>query len=84
MASVLLEASLARTSKVWEPSERPVWLLGEVQLLNVAPSKRHSKVAFASEEENANEADVLLTVPEGPESMVVSGGVVSDPPPLVV
>jgi hypothetical protein len=31
----------------------------------------------ASEEENVNEADVLLTVPEGPELMVVFGGVVS-------
>jgi hypothetical protein len=34
-------------------------------------------VEFASEEENVNEADVLLTVPVGPESMVVFGGVVS-------
>src|SRR5215218_3220414 len=84
VASVLREASVARTSKVWEPSERPVWLLGEVQLLNVALSKRHSKVEPASEEENANEAKVLLTVPEGPEPMVVSGGVVSVPPSLVV
>ena len=32
---------------------------------------------FASEEEKANEAEALLTVPEGPESIVVSGGVVS-------
>ena len=32
---------------------------------------------LASEEEKLNEADVLLTVPVGPESMVVFGGVVS-------
>ncbi len=32
---------------------------------------------FASEEEKAKLAELLLTVPEGPESMVVSGGVVS-------
>ena len=31
----------------------------------------------ASEEENVKEADELLTVPEGPELMVVFGGVVS-------
>jgi hypothetical protein len=37
----------------------------------------HSKVDPASVEENVNEADVLLTVPEGPELMVVFGGVVS-------
>jgi len=37
----------------------------------------HSKVDPASVEENVNEADVLLTVPEGPESMAVFGGVVS-------
>ena len=32
---------------------------------------------FASEEEKEKLAELLLTVPEGPESMVVSGGVVS-------
>jgi hypothetical protein len=37
----------------------------------------HSKVDPASEEENVNEAEVLLTLPDGPESMVVFGGVVS-------
>jgi hypothetical protein len=34
-------------------------------------------VEFVSEEENVNEADVLATVPDGPELMVVSGGVES-------
>ena len=57
--------------------------MGEVQLLKAAPSSLHSKVEPVSEEEKENEADVLLTVPDGPESMVVSGGVVY-PPPLVV
>lgn len=32
---------------------------------------------FVSEEENVNEAEVLVTVPDGPELIVVSGGVVS-------
>ncbi len=50
--------------------------MGEVQLLKAAPSKRHSKVEFASEEEKAKPAELLLTVPEGPEVMMVSGGVV--------
>ena len=48
-----------------------------MQLAKLAPSREHSKVEFVSDEEKLNEADVLLTVPEGPEPMVVSGGVVS-------
>ena len=40
-------------------------------------SSLHSKVDPASEEENVNEAEVLLTLPDGPELMVVFGGVVS-------
>jgi hypothetical protein len=51
--------------------------MGEVQLLKVAPSSLHSKVEPVSLEVKANEADVLFTVPEGPDVMVVSGGVVS-------
>ena len=45
--------------------------------MKVPPSRLHSKVEFASDEEKANEAEVLLTDPDGPEPMVVSGGVVS-------
>jgi hypothetical protein len=37
----------------------------------------HSKEDPASEEENVNEPDVLLALPEEPEVMVVFGGVVS-------
>ena len=37
----------------------------------------HSKVDPASEEEKAKFAELLLVIPGGSESMVVSGGVVS-------
>ena len=37
----------------------------------------HSNVAFASSEENSNVAEVDVVVPLGPESIVVSGAVVS-------
>jgi hypothetical protein len=57
--------------------------MGEVQPPYASPSKRHSKVEFASEEEKANEAEAPLTAPGGPETMVLSGGVVSVPPTLV-
>ncbi len=75
--SVLPEASVALTEKVWEPSAKPVYCCGEVQLLKAVLSRRHSKVEFASLEENSKVAEVLFTVAEGPEVMVVSGGVVS-------
>ena len=83
---MLRAASVALTEKVWEPLAKPVYFLGEEQAPKAPPSSLHSKVEFASEEENVNDAEVLLTVPDGPESMVVSGGVVSapPPPPLVV
>src|SRR5918999_4440610 len=51
--------------------------LGEAQAVNAAPSSEHSKVAAASFEENPNVAVVLGTVPDGPLSMVVAGGLVS-------
>jgi hypothetical protein len=48
--------------------------------LAAAPSSAHSNVP-ASLEEKVNSADVLLTVPVGPVSINVAGGVVSGPPP---
>jgi hypothetical protein len=41
------------------------------------PSRLHLKVESASDEENEKLADVLFTYPEGPESIVVPGGVAS-------
>ncbi len=51
--------------------------MGEVQLLKAALSRLHSKLEPVSVEENARLAEALFTVPDGPESMVVSGAVVS-------
>jgi hypothetical protein len=58
--------------------------LGELREAKLPPSSLHSKVEPASVEEKPNEAEVLPTVPDGPESMVLSGAVVSAPPPPVV
>jgi hypothetical protein len=70
-------ASVARTLKVWEPSANPVYCWGEEQALKAAPSREHSKVEFGSVEENVKLASLVFTIPDGPESMMVSGGVVS-------
>jgi hypothetical protein len=51
--------------------------LGKVQAVKVEPSRPHWKVEPASEEENEKLAEVLFTYPEGPETIVVSGGVLS-------
>ena len=73
--------SIARTSKVWAPSDRPVWEKGEVQVVNAAglvESKRHWKVAVPSVELKVQLA--LLTVMKplaGPELIVTAGATVS-------
>ena len=77
MASVLRAASVALTEKVWEPLAKPVYFWGEEQVLKAALSSLHSNVLPASEEEKVKVALFCLIVPEGPESMVVSGAVVS-------
>jgi hypothetical protein len=46
-------------------------------LLKAALSRLHSKLEPASVEEKLKLAEELFTVPDGPESIVVSGGVVS-------
>src|SRR5215218_3998380 len=68
--------STALTSNVCVPSARAPssgTLLGEAQASKVPPSSLHWKVASPWSEEKPNSAEVLPTVPEGPESMVVSG-----------
>jgi hypothetical protein len=80
LASSLPAASLALTKKVWVPLARLLYvLLVAVPLASQSPpSNLVWKVAFeGSVEEKVNVASLLLTVPEGPETMVVSGGVVS-------
>src|SRR5918992_2585687 len=77
VASTLPAASFARTFSEWSPTLRLEYVFGEAQALNAASSSEHSNVAAASFEENANVALVPDTVPDGPLSMVVAGGLVS-------
>src|SRR5215211_7776454 len=66
--------STALTSNVCVPSDSPLYSLGEGQPSKAPPSSLHSKVASSSFEEKLKLAVVLLIVPEGPESMIVSSG----------
>ena len=75
--SVLFAASVARTSTVWEPTDRPVQLRGEVQVAHAPPSIRHSNVEPASEELKATLAEVSVVPDDGAEPIVVFGAVVS-------
>src|SRR5918995_7230578 len=77
VGSVLPAASVAFTSKVWVPFARLLYVLGEGHGLKAPLSREHSKEEPASEEEKVNVASLLLAFPEGLESMVVCGGVVS-------
>src|SRR5215210_2988449 len=80
VGSVMPAASVAFTSNVWVPlASLPYVLLVAVPFASqLPPSNLVWKVAFeGSVEEKVNVASLLLTVPEGPESMVVFGGVVS-------
>src|SRR6266496_3923271 len=80
VGSVLPAASVARTRKVWEPSARALAGVcvspGPEEAPNGSESKRHSKLAPGSEEK-PNDGEALVVSPEGPESIVVSGGAVS-------
>ena len=74
VGSVFVELSVARTSKVWEPSERPVNVAGLEQDANAAPSTEHSNVLPDSSAVNANVASGLAERAAGPDVIVVSGG----------
>ncbi len=76
VASVLPASSVAVTAMVWPPNARPSWVVGDVHAVAGAPSRLQTKVA-ASSAEKSNVADVSVTSPDGPESIVVSGAVVS-------
>ena len=69
-------ASRARTSKACVPSPRPVYVAGEEQLVNAAPSSEHRNVELGSLEK-LKLAEELRTRPDGLSVIVVSGGVVS-------
>jgi hypothetical protein len=75
VASVLPVASVALTWKVCEPSERLTKLFGELHKAKASSSREHSKVELGSEEVKAKLAELMLSVPEEPESMLVCGGV---------
>jgi hypothetical protein len=78
--SVLPALSVALTWKVWEPLDKPLYALGEVQEGSQGlPSRLHSNVEPLSEEEKPKLADVepVVLPSDGPELIVVSGGVVS-------
>ena len=67
--------SVARTSNLCVPLASPCWLRGEEHLPQGAPSRLHSNDEPLSDEEKAKVASPEVTVPVGPEVMVVSGGV---------
>jgi hypothetical protein len=75
--SVLPAGSVARTANVCEPFARPEMACGDEQAVQLPASSRHSKVEPDSELENANSAPRVDWVSTGPESIVVSGAVVS-------
>ena len=84
VGSVFPATSIARTSKVWEPSASEAVVFGEVHDDQTPPSTRHSKVEPASLEENAYVGVESLVKPDGPLSIVVTGGTVSASPAYVM
>ena len=78
VASTFPAASMARTRNVWLPAARPVWAVGELHAVYaVVESSEHSNLDPASLDVNPKLAEVDVTVPDGPEEIVVCGGVVS-------
>ena len=77
VGSVFPSASVARTRMLCGPSESCCVLKGEVQGVKATLSTEHSKVELGSLEEKVNVGWLSVVVPDGPKSIVVSGGVVS-------
>ena len=79
--STLPAGSIARTSKMWGPSEsaaRGVLVApGPLQGAKASESKWHSKLDPCSLEEKPKVGVESKVVPEGPEVMVVGGAVES-------
>jgi hypothetical protein len=75
--SMLPARSVAITSKVWVPSYRLLNVCGEPQFSISSPSIIQMNEATPSLAEKVNVAELLATVPDGPESIVVSGAVLS-------
>jgi hypothetical protein len=76
-ASTLPAPSVARTSNVCEPTPRPLYAFGDAHDAHAPPSMRHSNVDPDSLLANAKLADPDALGFDGPDEIVVSGGVVS-------
>ncbi len=75
--SVLPTVSVATTETVCRPWPRPVNDVGDVHACATPPSSEHANVDPASLAENETDALDVATVPDGAESIVVCGAVVS-------
>jgi len=75
--SVLPDPSVARTPKLWAPTERAEYALGLVHADQAEPSSWQAKVEPLSLEEKEKLALVEVVVEGGEEETLVSGGVVS-------
>jgi hypothetical protein len=62
---------------VWGPSARVGVVSGDVQAAKASVSTLHSNVEPGSSDENSKVGVASLTVPVGPESMLVCGLIVS-------
>lgn len=78
-ASWLPVGSVARTSNVCAPSASAAHVTGDAHANHVPASRRHWNVEPASFAENVNVGVESFVGPDGPESTVVSGGVMSSP-----
>ncbi len=77
-ASTLPAASTARNATLWAPPERPENAFGDVQSAKSPESSLHCSFAVSPGVPwNVKVASAWLMVPEGPESIIVSGAVVS-------
>ena len=79
VGSVLPAASTARTSRTWSPSVTALSAYGLEQVAHEPSSRRHSKPAPRSADENVNAAVVAVVTAAGPLSIAVSGAVSGAP-----
>ena len=80
VASTLPAASVARTRSSRAPSDSPVYVFGELQAANAAPSSEHSNVEPGSLEDSVNVALRDVVVVAGPPAIDVSGASKSGAP----
>ena len=75
--SVFPATSVERTDTTWSPPLSAAGVHGLVQSIHGPVSTWHSKAGLPSEEVKANVGVASVVVPLGPETIVVSGGVLS-------